>query len=94
MLHNTVLSNSNTKMQDFVLLMYQFCNHHRTYKTVIRETFLPQDGYCVTKLSDQTINKWFAYFRYLCIEAISKTHSMIGGENDEIEMDETMCEKK
>ena len=35
LLHNTVLSNSNTLLHDFVLLMYQFCNSHRTYNSVI-----------------------------------------------------------
>ena len=42
LLHDTVLSNSNTTLRDFVLLMYQFCNSHRTYNTVAKETFLPQ----------------------------------------------------
>ena len=42
LLQNTVLSNSNTTLHDFVLLMYQFCNSHRTYNTVAKETFLPQ----------------------------------------------------
>ena len=34
LLQNTFLSNSNTTLHDFVLLMYQFCNSHRTYNTV------------------------------------------------------------
>ena len=38
LLHDTVLSNSNTTLRDFVLLMYQFCNSHRTYDTVTKET--------------------------------------------------------
>ena len=42
LLQNTVLSNSNTTLHDFVLLMYQFCNSHRTNNTVAKETFLPQ----------------------------------------------------
>ena len=42
LLQNTFLSNSNTTLHDFVLLMYQFCNSHRTYNTVAKETFLPQ----------------------------------------------------
>ena len=92
-LHNTILSNSNTKMREFVLLMYQFCEHHRSYQTVRRETFLPQPGYKVTHLSDQTICKWFAYFRHLCIEAIMNKPPVIGGEGDVVEMDETMCGK-
>ena len=34
LLQNTVLRNSNTTLHDFVLLMYQFCNSHRTYNTL------------------------------------------------------------
>ena len=42
LLQNTFLSNSNTTLHDFVLLMYLFCNSHRTNNTVSKETFLPQ----------------------------------------------------
>ena len=55
LLQNTVLSNSNTTLHDFVLLMYQFCNSHRTYDTVAKETFLPQDGYKETHLSRKAL---------------------------------------
>ena len=41
-LQNFFLSNSNTTLHDFVLLMNLFCNSHRTYNTVAKETFLPQ----------------------------------------------------
>ena len=92
-LQNTVLSNSNTTLHDFVLLMYQFCNSHRTYDTVAKETFLPQDGYKETHLSRNTINKWFSYFRLLCMRAQKKVVTKIGGEGDIVEMDETMCGK-
>ena len=51
LLQNTVLSNSNTTLHDFVLLMYQFCNSHRTYNTqctmVLREVSIGK----FTKLS-------------------------------------------
>ena len=30
LLNNTVLSNSNTKLREFVVLMYQFCDNHKT----------------------------------------------------------------
>ena len=30
------------QQQNHLLLMYQFCNSHRTYNTVAKETFLPQ----------------------------------------------------
>ena len=92
-LQNCVLSNSNTKMREFVILMYMFCQHHRSYKTVRRETFLPQEGYQISHLSDQTINKWFAYFRHICIRDIANQPPVIGGEGDVVEMDETMCGK-
>ena len=92
-LHNTVLSNSNMKLREFVLLMYQFCGHHKTYETVIKETHLPQPGYKETYLCGNTINKWFSYFRYLCMEDAMKNVQKIGGEDDVVEMDETMCGK-
>ena len=40
LLQNIFLSNTNLHV--FVLLMYQFCNSHRTNNTVAKETFLPQ----------------------------------------------------
>ena len=89
-MHNTVLSNSNTLLHDFVLLMYQFCNSHRTYNTVIKETFLPQEGYKEKHLSRKTINKWFSYFRLLCMRAQKSSTTKIGGEGDVVELDESM----
>ena len=90
LLHNTVLSNSNTLLHDFVLLMYQFCSSHRTYNTVIKETFLPQEGYKEKHLSRKTINKWFSYFRLLCMRAQKSSTTKIGGEGDVVESDESM----
>ena len=93
-LYNSVLYNSNTKHREFVLIMYQFCQKHRSYETVRRETFLPQEGYKVTKLSSQTINKWFSYFRYLCVKDIQDRPPVIGEPGDVVEMDETLCGKR
>ena len=92
-LHNSVLSNSNIKLREFVLLMYQFCGHNKTYETVTKETHLPQPGYKETHLSGHTINKWFSYFRYLCMEDAKTNVEKIGGEDNVVEMDETMCGK-
>ena len=92
-LHNTILSNSNTKPREMVLLMYQFSDHHKTYQTVTKETFLPQSGYKETHLSCKTITKWFSYFRYLCMEDAKNNVVKIGGPDDVVEMDETMCGK-
>ena len=44
-LNHTVLSNSNTKLREFVILMYLFCNNHRTYNTVRNEAHVKIDGY-------------------------------------------------
>ena len=44
-LSHTVLSNSNTKLREFLILMYLFCNNHRTYKTVRSETHIKIDVY-------------------------------------------------
>ena len=90
LLDNTVITNSNTKLHDFVLLMYQFCNSHQTYDTVVKESFLPQTGYKETHLSSNTMNKWFSYFRLLCMRAQKKVTSKIEGGGDIVEMDETM----
>ena len=73
--------------------MYQFCNSHQTYDTVVKESFLPQTGYKETHLSSNTMNKWFSYFRLLCMRAQKKVTSEIGGGGDIVEMDETMCSK-
>ena len=93
LLHNNVLSNSNTLLHDFVLLMYQFWNSHRTYNTVIKETFLPQEGYKEKHLSRKTINKWFSYFRLLCMRAQKSSTTKIGGEGDVVESDESMSHR-
>ena len=93
LLHNTVLSNSNTLLHDFVLLMYQFWNSHRTYNTVIKETFLPQEGYKEKHLSRKTINKWFSYFRLLCMRAQKSSTTKVGGEGDVVELDESMSHR-
>ena len=93
LLHGTVLYNSNTKLREFVLLMYQFCENHRSYITVTRETCLPVEGYQNSKISSQTINKWFAYFRHLCVEDAKKNQMKIGAIGFIVEIDETMCGK-
>ena len=80
-------------MREFVILVYMFCQHHRSYKTVRRETFLPQECYRIRHVSDQTINKCFAYFRHICIRDTAKQPPVIGGEGDIVEMDKTMYGK-
>jgi transposase len=92
-LHNAVLSNSNTKLRTFIFLMYMFCNNHRTYETVQKETWIPVEGYKDTKVSSETINKWFTFYRHLCVEDAKRTVFKIGGENVIVEMDESMCGK-
>ena len=52
------------------------------------------DGYKDVKLSFATINKWFSYFRHLCVEDNKKDISKIGGEGDIIEIDEVSSKKK
>ena len=62
---------------NWCLLMYEFCNSHHTYNTVAKETFLPQEGCKETHLSRNTINKWFSYFRLLCMRAQKKVLNKI-----------------
>ena len=89
-LSNTVLSNSNTKLREFVILMYLFCDNHRTYKTVQKETCIEIEGYKDVKLSSATINKWFSYFRHLVVQDNKRYPAMIGGIGDVVEIDESM----
>ena len=92
-LNHTVLSNSNTKLREFVILMYLFCNNHRTYNTVRNEAHVKIDGYKDVHLSSSTINKWFGYFRRLCVEDNKRFPVKIGGVGNVIEIDEAMCGK-
>ena len=46
------------------------------------------DGSKDVKLSFATINKWFSYFRHLCVEDNKKNLSKIGGEGDIIEIEQ------
>ena len=89
-LSNSVLSNSNTKLREFVILMYLFCDNHRTYKTVQKETCINIDGYKDVKLSSATINKWFSYFRHLVVQDNKQyPPPMVGGIGDIVEIDES-----
>ena len=81
------------KLREFVILMYLFCNNHRTYKTVRNEAHVRIDGYKDVYLSFATINKWFGYFRRLCVEDNKKYPVKIGGCGDIVEIDESMCGK-
>ena len=71
--------------------MYQCSDHNKTYSTVMKETFLPSPA--TRKPTCKTINKWFSYFRFLCMEDAKNNVEKIGGEDDVVEMDETMCGK-
>ena len=89
-LSNSVLSNSNTKLREFVILMYLFCDNHRTYKTVQKETCINIEGYKDVKLSSATINKWFSYFRHLVVQDNKQyPPPMVGGIGDIVEIDES-----
>ena len=92
-LSHTVLSNSNTKLREFVILMYLFCTNHRTYNTVRKEAHVEIEGYKDVHLSSSTINKWFGYFRRLCVEDNKRFPMKIGGVGDIVEIDESMCGK-
>ena len=92
-LKNTALSNSNTKLRVFVFLMYMFTTNHRTYETVQTECCIPIPGYKDTTVSSQTINKWFSFFRHLCVQDAKKNVAKIGGPGHIVEMDEFLCGK-
>ena len=92
--HNTVLYNSNTKLERFVLLMWNFCEQSKTYNQICNDVCIPSEGYKDDFMSHETINKWNKYFRYICcIDVKINMTEKIGGIDDIVEIDESMFGK-
>ena len=65
---NTVLANSNIKLERFVMLMWTFADRGRTYAQIINGACLPSDpGYKENSMSSKTVAKYNKFFRYICV---------------------------
>ena len=64
LLQNSVLSNSNTTLHDFVLQMYQFCNSHRTYNTLCAMVLWEVTKGNFSKLSTSGLGLHFVPFTF------------------------------
>ena len=89
----TVLENSPLRFDKFVNLIYSFANQNTTYKTNRKEAYLSVDGYVDNELSDNTVNRWNKYFRWICSKDIKSRHRKIGGRSRIVEMDESLFGK-
>jgi hypothetical protein len=70
---NTVLANSNIKLERFVILMWHFADRGKTYEQIKNAACLPSDlRYTENGMSSETIAKWNKYFRYICVQDYKK----------------------
>ena len=91
----TVLSNSNLQLKRFVGLIWSFSEDRgRTYNEVINGASMPSSGdYNDTLMSSKTLRKFYNYFCHIICKDYLKTKVKIGGPNDIIEIDESLCGK-
>ena len=92
---NTVLSNSNLQLKRFVGLLWSFSEDRgRNYKEIINGACMPISGdYKDTLMSSKTVTKFFNYFSHIICKDYLKTRVKIGGPEDVVEIDETLCGK-
>lgn len=93
---NTVLANSNLKLERFMMLIWVFADRGKTYKQIQNSACLPSDpSYVDNLMSSMTIAKWNKYFMYICVKDYKDNKEMLSGEENEdiCEIDETMCGK-
>ena len=91
---NTVLANSNIKLERFVILMWHFADRGKTYEQIKNAACLPSDlRYTENGMSSETIAKWNKYFRYICVQDYKKNKGKLGGIGEICEIDETLCGK-
>ena len=92
---NTILDNSNIKLERFVMLLWAFSDRGRTFEQIINGACLPSDpGYKENSMSTKTVAKYNKYFRFLC-EQDYKTNmkKKLGGPGKICEIDESMFGK-
>ena len=91
---NTVLANSNIKLERFVILMWHFADRGKTYNQIMNAACLPSDAeYVENLMSRSTVAKWNQFFRYITYQDYLRNKTQLGGVNCIIEIDETMCGK-
>ena len=91
---NTVLANSNTKFERFVIMMWHFTDRGKTYDQIMNACCIPSDpSYAENGMSRSTVAKWNQYFRYICGMDYEINKTQIGGVNVIIEIDESMFGK-
>ena len=93
---NTVLANSNIKLEWFMVLVLLFADRGKTYKQIQNSACLPSDpAYKDNYMSTKTISKWNKFFMHICAKDYMKKGIKLGGDNEEdiCEIDETMCGK-
>ena len=93
---NTVLANSNIKLERFMVLVWVFADRGKTYKQIQNSACLPSDpAYKDNYMSTKTISKWNKFFMHICAKDYMKKGIKLGGDNEEdiCEIDETMCGK-
>ena len=79
----TVLSNSNLKLERFVLLMFAFVHRGNTYIQIANDARLPTTlGYKECSMSFSTISRWFKYFTYICGKDYDESDQKIGGKGE------------
>ena len=71
---DTVVSNSNLKLDRFVMLMWSFASErNRTYEHVMRGACLASgEGYADNDMSKRTVARFFAYFWYIICKDFDK----------------------
>ena len=90
----TVLSNSNMKLDRFVMLIFAFVNRGHTYQQIINDACLPMvEGFKECSMSFSTISKWFKFFTYICCKDYDEKRQMIGGSQEIVEIDESLFGK-
>ena len=90
---DTVLYNSNMQLKRFVMMAYCFTQQNKTVAQTINECNLPDENYSDNSLSPDTVNRWFNYFRKLCLNDWLENVEKLGGENQIVEIDESMFGK-
>ena len=86
---NTVLANSNIKLERFLMLMWSFIERGKTYAQIINGLSLPSDpGYKENMLSKMSITKYNCFFRFICVNDYNNNmNKLLGGPGVICEID-------
>ena len=90
MKYGTIFYQSNIKLISFILLAYCFTERNIKHSQTSNEASLPQENYMDRTLRRRTIQRWYNFFSWICIDDYRKTRTKIGGEGVIIKGDESM----